>query len=527
MSGTVAIRPVEPRSSQEMKLVEGVIDLVKMSDGVYALEGSKTPHVRVPPFPQTKLRLHEIRKSIGKVRLFRKNREDSEARPARIVAIIPAHDEETSIAKAIESLLLSTRQIDKLVVMVNNSTDNTAAIARDYAKVFPDGQIEVLDEQGMLHGKVGALGYAWSRYVRESEYDFVFFVDADVECESDALEQLERSLIDKPRAAGIRASYTFHLPKEASGVERRMILAQRHEFAEVEIRDQMRGSRTHILGGQATLFRASALAQVAARTEGSIPWNRKSRVEDSELSIRLRQMGYETLVNPRARAYVGPMVTPHALRSQRIKWTNGHISDAVRDREWLSPFAHVHVWRQQISMVWNLAIRLLFIGLLLSSATLHMFVFVPLWLAPTMLSIIFNVLVAYKIPGRSSGEILRSWLFFPDEIALWRTLSVWLTSWAMIALSAIGVNESDLWAKQRQAEANKKVATVGAWFGMLLLVLAGYALVMLVNGIFGLDAASVVIRTGWSVATLMTIISCCVLLGGTLRLLAHYRKLSL
>ena len=225
------------------------------------------------------------------------------------------------------------------------------------------------------------------------------------------LAQLEKELIDQPEAAGIRARYNFSLTDE-KGRERRLIMAQRHEFTQVEIRDYLRGRRTHILGGQATLFRSQALDRAAQRTKGNIPWDRDSSVEDSSLSDMLRNLGYSTLVSSSARANVGAMVTPQALRQQRIKWTHGHISDAVKSGLIRLFGSHAHVWRQQVSMAWNLALRLLFVTMLLTSVSLHMFVFVPWWLIPTGLAVAYNTMVAFKIPDRQPGELLRSLMFF-------------------------------------------------------------------------------------------------------------------
>ena len=51
----------------------------------------------------------------------------------RIVALVPAYNEEETIAKAVSSLLNQTREIDLIVVVANNCHDGTAEIAEEIA----------------------------------------------------------------------------------------------------------------------------------------------------------------------------------------------------------------------------------------------------------------------------------------------------------------------------------------------------------------------------------------------------------
>ena len=511
--------PAPVRSDEKLDVTKTIINLVSNEDGIFTSESTMVPS-RNHRFPRVKLRLDEVLTRIGRIRKSM----DEQKQHAFITAVIPAWDEESTIGSTIESLLIQTRQVDQIVVMVNNSTDNTADIARRYAKEFP-GQIVVEVDDDMAYGKVGALGYSWEKYVADGQSDFALFVDADVECDSNMLARLEQELIDEPNAAGIRSRYSFAVPNGAKFSERFLVYEQRHEFAQVEIRDYIRGRRTHILGGQATLFRADVLDKVASLTTGNIPWDRASAVEDSKLSTEIRKMGYKTLVSKTANASVGAMTTSYSLRKQRIKWTNGHIKDAVSNGELTRPGAHAHVWRQQVSLAWNLLIRLLFFTMLAVSLTMHMFVFNPLWLLPSALSVVYNVLVARKIPNRSSTEVIRSLLYFPDELALWRTLSVWLTSWCMMIPFIASARST--WDDQRKAENSKKTGTLVAWLILVLLVAIPFAGLMALSGFLSVDTMSSIVSFGWTIAQVMTVISAVVLGISIFRLLGKYKSISL
>lgn len=511
--------PAPVRTEDKLDTTKNIINLVANEEGVFSQTTALEPARKVR-YPRLKLRMDDILSRIARIRKSM----DEQRQHAFITAVIPAYNEESTIASTLNSLLVQTRQVDKIIVMVNNSTDSTAEIALRYAKEFP-GYITVEVEDEMENGKVGALGYSWERYVADGKSDFALFVDADVDCDTNMLARLEKELIDEPSAAGIRSRYSFAVPDDATFKQRFLIYEQRHEFAQVEIRDYIRGRRTHILGGQATLFRADALDKVASVTTGNIPWSRQSAVEDSKLSTELRSLKYKTLVSESANANVGAMTTSHMFRKQRIKWVSGHIKDAISNGELTRPLAHAHVWRQQVSLLWNLLIRLLFVTMLAVSITMHMFVFNALWLIPSGLSVIYNVLVARKIPNRSTSEVVRSLLYFPDELALWRTLSVWMTSWCMMIPFIAATRNT--WEEQRRAEDSKKAGTLVAWFILLLLVAVPYACLMALSGFFGPDTMSSIVSFGWTIAQIMTVISAVVLSVTILRLLGKYKSISL
>ena len=48
---------------------------------------------------------------------------------AKIVVVVPAHNEQESIARTIKALLGQTRQPDRIVVVADNCTDQTVQIA--------------------------------------------------------------------------------------------------------------------------------------------------------------------------------------------------------------------------------------------------------------------------------------------------------------------------------------------------------------------------------------------------------------
>lgn len=238
----------------------------------------------------------------------------------------------------------------------------------------------------MKDGKVGALNYVWQKYASRNQFDFVLGIDADVECDEMMVEHLEADLIKKTKAAGIMARYSFRIPKDIKRKEKRWIMNQRQEFGMTGIRQQLRGGRSDILGGQATLFRSEALVAAARETDGGCPWNPESAVEDAELTRtfqRLRDPSggprYTTAVSANARAWVGPMLNAHSWHKQRMKWEGGHLSDMCKD---FHPWQDRRRWLEQAGLGWNLLLRVLFIALLVTSLSQHKFVWHYYWLTP-------------------------------------------------------------------------------------------------------------------------------------------------
>lgn len=95
------------------------------------------------------------------------------ARPARVVLVIAAHNEQRVIAGALRSVERQTRVPDRLIVMCDNCTDGTAGVAERRGW-------EVWSSDGNLHKKAGALNQAWERLEPALlDTDFLMVMDAD------------------------------------------------------------------------------------------------------------------------------------------------------------------------------------------------------------------------------------------------------------------------------------------------------------------------------------------------------------
>ena len=358
-------------------------------------------------------------------------------RTAKLLVLIPAHNEEDSIGNALNALLTQTRVPDRIVVIADNCTDKTEQIARRFRGVT------VMRTVGNTERKVGALNQGWLRW--QAGYDYVAGIDADTILAPDCLQQLEAELAVTPRPGGVMARYTFDQRLGSSAMARLLIRMQRLEFASWTADALRRNRKTYVLGGQASLFSNEALRAVAERNLTRGPWDTSTQVEDMQLTGDLKAMRYSANVSVNARAYAGPMLTVRALWAQRRKWDEGMSRLLVRStmNKWTAT-----LWRQQLSLLFNGLTRIGFAFLLAASLMVHQYVWNWLWAIPPGVAALLNLKLAWRVPNRTAGDLLAAVLLVPVELYLIMRVTCATASWANV-LAGI---KRDGWAQQARAE---------------------------------------------------------------------------
>ena len=92
-----------------------------------------------------------------------------------VSAIVPARNEEATIAAAVESLA-SQPEIGEIVVINDQSTDGTASVLQQLSARFPE--LRILETKGLPSGWVGK-NYAVSLGAVEAKGEWLLFTDAD------------------------------------------------------------------------------------------------------------------------------------------------------------------------------------------------------------------------------------------------------------------------------------------------------------------------------------------------------------
>jgi cellulose synthase/poly-beta-1,6-N-acetylglucosamine synthase-like glycosyltransferase len=369
---------------------------------------------------------------------------------SRLVVLIAAHNEETSIVATLRALRAQTRPADLVAVAADNCTDDTLARARSVRGV------RAFKTMGNSRKKPGALNQAWRRYAADA--DLVVCLDADTILPPDALELWEREFDDNAVLGGCSAKFTMLVAPGMSRYERLLVRVQRAEFAKWTDVALRRGRRTSVLAGTACCMRNDALAQVAAwrseRDEGDGPWIETSLVEDFELTYRLRERGWETKVSGDVRAFTDAMTDLRSLWAQRMKWQSGTVTDLLHfGVNRLTAFD----WWQQLQGLVAVAVRALWIALLVATIAAHRVVIHPIWFIPPLLFIANDVKAAFRIPYRDAADVAVAGLLLPQEGFAFLRGAWFAASWAQVLGHRIfGLRGRDRWAMQAHAERGRR-----------------------------------------------------------------------
>jgi cellulose synthase/poly-beta-1,6-N-acetylglucosamine synthase-like glycosyltransferase len=231
----------------------------------------------------------------------------------KIVLLVPAHDEEAGIVATMESVEAQTMSPDRRIVICDNCTDATPALARSRAGW------EVWETSGNTGKKGGALNQASERLRDDlTDDDYLVTMDADTLLDSRFLENAYAKHQERRRAGhrlgGVCANFQGLKLDSALGVLQMM------EYARAEKINRSRRGIVPVLAGAATMFSVRALREVYD-SRGTL--YEPVLTEDYELSLALRVHGYETMAPRNCVAHTDLMPTARMLWTQRLRWYRG------------------------------------------------------------------------------------------------------------------------------------------------------------------------------------------------------------
>ncbi len=265
---------------------------------------------------------------------------------SRFVVVVPAHDEQTNIARTLESLgrLRYPRDRVAIVVIADNCTDDTAAIARSYGVRV----IERFDDHN--RGKGFALNTAFTQLLAEPDHDAFVVIDADSIVAPGILEHAAHHLQRGDRA--IQINYRIRNP-EASWRTRLLDVA-------FTCKHRIRGRGHAAIGGTVGLCGNGMV--FSRRLLDEIPYTAYSVVEDIEYGMMLAASG--TAVHPCDATWVaGDMpTTASESTSQRLRWELGKsivkrtygwpaLRRAIVGRDWVQADAALDVVMPPIATI--------------------------------------------------------------------------------------------------------------------------------------------------------------------------------
>jgi cellulose synthase/poly-beta-1,6-N-acetylglucosamine synthase-like glycosyltransferase len=227
---------------------------------------------------------------------------------ASFAVLVPAHNEEAGVYSTLESINLELTLTDRVLVVADNCTDNTASIARSAGAEV----IERFDLNNV--GKGYALDYGL-RHLDHNPPDIVVMIDADCKIAPGTLDALVSTCTATKRP--VQAEYMMSAPT-TSDVKRKVA-----EFAWC-VKNKVRPLGLLVLGlpcqlngsGMAfpwTVIRSANLASSAI-------------VEDLKLGLDLAMAGHPPIFCPTAQVNSEFASSAKGAEDQRRRWEHGHIN---------------------------------------------------------------------------------------------------------------------------------------------------------------------------------------------------------
>jgi cellulose synthase/poly-beta-1,6-N-acetylglucosamine synthase-like glycosyltransferase len=290
-----------------------------------------------------------------------------------MVALIPSHNEEGLLPAAIRSIEAQTVPVERIVVVSDNSTDGTAAIAAGWG-----GKVRLFETRSNSDRKAGALNQALVALLPMlDDEDRVFVMDADSTIEPDFLAQALAVQAADPTVGAVGGIF---LACGEHSLWERLQASEYVRYARQIARD---GARTRVLTGTATFVRVEALRAVArARCTQQLPgtgiYETAALCEDFELTLALKTLGYRCVSPKECLVHTEVMSTLGTWWRQRTRWQRGALQCLAAYG--LSRTTLPYVFKQVVGGVGILmqALLLLVTGWAIWTGTLS---FQPFWAA--------------------------------------------------------------------------------------------------------------------------------------------------
>jgi cellulose synthase/poly-beta-1,6-N-acetylglucosamine synthase-like glycosyltransferase len=254
------------------------------------------------------------------------------SQPARsgVVVIVPARDEGVGLEDALRSIADQTLRPDRVLVVVNNSTDDTEEIARRFALRQRRLQTDVLVMPGFNHHrKAGALNYGISQLLEAGSLPnsvrYLMVMDGDTELDRHFIKRASRIVARDSSLGGLSAACLGKVIRGETPWQDTLLLLQRIEygrFTSTRLRENV-----HTMSGAGSFYRADALNDLLSKRADVFEERETNLVEDYETTLALKVCGWRVTSNQKCVAYTDLMPTLGMLRAQRIRWVRGTVDE--------------------------------------------------------------------------------------------------------------------------------------------------------------------------------------------------------
>jgi len=355
----------------------------------------------------------------------------------RVTALVPAHNEEVSLPVTLAALARQTRPPDRVIVIADNCTDGTVAVAVNMGH-------EAIETINNEHKKGGALNQALARILPGStSRDVILVMDADTSLAPDYIAAATHQLEHDPELSAVGGIF-FGEP--GHGLVGQF---QRNEYARYSRQIRARRGRVFVLTGTATMFRATALIDVAAARGIFIPgepgqvYDTAALTEDNELTLALKSLGGTMVSPPECAVITEVMPTWRNLWRQRKRWQRGALENlGAYGVTW----ATVRYWGQQLGIGYGtVALNAAIALMVITALALDQWIWFPFWSTVGLIFLIERVVTVWRAGWR--GRLLAATLL--PELAY----DVYLQIVFVTCLFDIALNRQARWGHVQHAPA--------------------------------------------------------------------------
>lgn len=225
----------------------------------------------------------------------------------KFAVLIPAYNEAAEIGITLENLISQLKNDDRLIVIADNCTDDTALIAQQY------GAIAIERTNPEKRGKGYALDYGLN-FLESDPPDVVIIIDADCSIQENCLPVLANICNESNRP--VQAAYLMESPHNPSPKDLISALAFLVKNV-VRSTGLMKLGFPSLLNGTGMAFPWEAIKSVSLAS-GNI-------VEDLQLGIDLTVAGYPPIFCPQIQVTGRLPQEQTAATVQRTRWEHGNL----------------------------------------------------------------------------------------------------------------------------------------------------------------------------------------------------------
>lgn len=239
-----------------------------------------------------------------------------------VSVLVPAHNESLVIVRTVRALLNFTYPKDRyeIIVINDNSTDDTAEKLEEVQREFPDRKLIVISTGPEVggKGKSNALNIGYS----VSKGEVIAVYDADNTPEPDALTILVENLMADDKLGAVIGK--FRTRNRNASILSRFVNIETLTYQCMNQAGRYFFFKLCTIPGTNYVIRRSIIEEIGG-------WDTQALSEDTEISFRLYRMGYYIKQMPLAVTWEQE---PHLLGvwfRQRTRWAKGNLYVLVKN----------------------------------------------------------------------------------------------------------------------------------------------------------------------------------------------------